>query len=162
MVFKRPTSGEPKTPLVNDPKTRMARPTRANLPKRSVEAYGPRMRFKVLGPVSVARDDGAIPLGGPKQRLVLAHLIVRANEFAPVDVLIDQVWGEEPPEAAKGTLHSYISHLRKAVGAERIGQRYVPVRRVRPDATSHGERQVLGRNDPLREGGTRKSRRNPG
>ena len=34
--------------------------------------------------------------------------------------LIDQVWGEEPPDAARGTLHSYISHLRKALGAERI------------------------------------------
>jgi serine/threonine protein kinase/ABC-type glycerol-3-phosphate transport system substrate-binding protein len=78
------------------------------------------MRFKVLGPVEAARDEGAIPLGGPKQRLVLAHLIVRANELVPADVLIDQVWGENPPDAARGTLHSYISHLRKALGSERI------------------------------------------
>ena len=35
------------------------------------------MRFKVLGPVVATRDDGPISLGGPKQRLVLAHLIVR-------------------------------------------------------------------------------------
>ena len=78
------------------------------------------MRFKVLGPLAVAQDDAPVALGGPKQRMVLAHLIVRANELVPTDVLIDQVWGEEPPEAAKGTLHSYISHLRKALGAERI------------------------------------------
>jgi DNA-binding SARP family transcriptional activator len=78
------------------------------------------MRFKVLGPVVATRDDGPIPLGGPKQRLVLAHLIVRANELVPAEVLIDQVWGERPPDAAKGTLHSYISHLRKALGADRI------------------------------------------
>jgi hypothetical protein len=56
------------------PRMRTRTSSRGNLPKRSVEAYGPRMRFKVLGPVSVARDDGPIPLGGPKQRLVLAHL----------------------------------------------------------------------------------------
>ena len=78
------------------------------------------MRFKVLGPVEVVRADGPLALGGPKQRMVLAHLIVRVNELVPTDVLIDQVWGDDPPEAAKGTLHSYISHLRKALGAERI------------------------------------------
>lgn len=82
------------------------------------------MRFKVLGPVAAVRDEGdPISLGGPKQRLVLAHLIGRANDLIPADVLIDQVWGEQPPEAAKGTLHSYISHLRKALGPERIEQR---------------------------------------
>jgi DNA-binding SARP family transcriptional activator/ABC-type glycerol-3-phosphate transport system substrate-binding protein len=78
------------------------------------------MRFKVLGPLEVSRDDGPIQLGGPKQRAVLAHLLVRVNELVPADVLIDQVWGDEPPDAARGTLHSYISHLRKALGAERI------------------------------------------
>ena len=78
------------------------------------------MRFKVLGPVQVTGPEGGIPLGGPKQRAVLAHLLVRANELVPADALIDQVWSGEPPEAARGTIHSYISHLRKALGADRI------------------------------------------
>ena len=108
---------------MGESKTRKGLPTRANLPNRGAAAYGPRMRFKMLGPVAASRDDGPISLGGPKQRLVLAHLIVRANELVPAEVLIDQVWGEQPPEAAKGTLHSYISHLRKALGAERIESR---------------------------------------
>jgi len=78
------------------------------------------MRFKVLGPLGVMKGDEPVALGGPKQRMVLAHLLVRVNDLVPADALIDQVWGESPPEAAKGTLHSYISHLRKALGAERI------------------------------------------
>jgi DNA-binding SARP family transcriptional activator len=78
------------------------------------------MRFKVLGPLEAVGDDGPVTLGGPKQRTVLAHLLVRVNELVPADTLIDQVWGDEPPEAARGTLHSYISHLRKALSAERI------------------------------------------
>jgi len=78
------------------------------------------MRFKVLGPLEATVDDGPVPLGGPKQRAVLAHLLVRVNELVPADTLIDQVWGEDPPDAARGTLHSYISHLRKAIGSERI------------------------------------------
>jgi serine/threonine protein kinase/ABC-type glycerol-3-phosphate transport system substrate-binding protein len=78
------------------------------------------MRFKVLGPLEAVGDEGLVTLGGPKQRTVLAHLLVRVNELVPADTLIDQVWGDEPPEAARGTLHSYISHLRKALSAERI------------------------------------------
>jgi DNA-binding SARP family transcriptional activator len=105
---------------MNAPRTRTGLPSRANLSNRSDWAYGPRMRFKVLGPLEVSRDDGPIQLGGPKQRAVLAHLLVRVNELVPADVLIDQVWGDEPPDAARGSLHSYISHLRKALGAGRI------------------------------------------
>jgi len=105
---------------MNPPRTRTSLPSRANLPMQTGGAYGPRMRFKVLGPLGVSRDDAPIQLGGPKQRAVLAHLIVRVNELVPTDVLVDRVWGEEPPEAARGTLHSYISHLRKALGPERI------------------------------------------
>jgi serine/threonine protein kinase/ABC-type glycerol-3-phosphate transport system substrate-binding protein len=102
------------------PRTRTSLPSRTNLPKRGGRAYGPRMRFKVLGPLEAVGDDGPVTLGGPRQRTVLAHLLVRVNELVPADTLIDQVWGDEPPEAARGTLHSYISHLRKALGAERI------------------------------------------
>jgi serine/threonine protein kinase/DNA-binding SARP family transcriptional activator/ABC-type glycerol-3-phosphate transport system substrate-binding protein len=102
------------------PRTRTRLPSRPNLPKRSRRAYGPRMRFKVLGPLEAVGDDGPVTIGGPKQRTVLAHLLVRVNELVPADTLIDQVWGDEPPEAARGTLHSYISHLRKALGADRI------------------------------------------
>ena len=78
------------------------------------------MRFQVLGPLEVTRERASIPLGGPKQRAVLAHLIVRANQVVPTDALIDQVWGEEPPESARNVLQTYISHLRSALGTERI------------------------------------------
>jgi DNA-binding SARP family transcriptional activator/ABC-type glycerol-3-phosphate transport system substrate-binding protein len=78
------------------------------------------MRFRVLGPIEVSGDDGPIPLGGPKQRSVLAHLIVRANHVVPTDTLIDQVWGDEPPAAARTSLQAYVSNLRKAIGADRL------------------------------------------
>ena len=81
------------------------------------------MRFRVLGPLEVEAEQGSLPLGGRKQRLVLAHLVRRPNEAVPTDVLIDDVWGEEPPEAAKSSLQGYVSHLRSAVGADRIDGR---------------------------------------
>ncbi len=74
------------------------------------------MEFRILGPLEVSTADGLLALGGRKQRLVLAHLIVRANVIVPTDVLIDGVWGEEPPGSVRSTLQGYVSHLRRALG----------------------------------------------
>ncbi len=74
------------------------------------------MQFRVLGPLEVDAGDGPVPLGGPKQRTVLANLLVRANEVVPADALIGEVWGEEPPGKARNTLQTYVSSLRKALG----------------------------------------------
>ena len=78
------------------------------------------MRFQLLGPLEVTRDEERIQLGGPKQRLVLAHLLLRANQVVSTDLLIDEIWGEEPPDAARASLQSYVSHLRKALGEGRL------------------------------------------
>jgi len=86
--------------------------------ERSV--YGRPMQFRVLGPLEVDAGDGPIPLGGPKQRAVLANLLVRANQVVPAETLIDEVWGEEPPEKARNTLQTYVSNLRKTLGDERL------------------------------------------
>ena len=94
--------------------------TGTRFPRRKRPAYRAGMRFKVLGPLEVSRENGPIVLGGPKQRAVLAHLLVRANQVVPAEALIDQVWGDEPPEAARNTLQTYVSHLRKALGADRL------------------------------------------
>jgi DNA-binding SARP family transcriptional activator/WD40 repeat protein len=79
------------------------------------------VRFRVLGPIEVSHDgSGPIPLGGPKQRSVLAHLLLRANHLVPTETLIDEVWGDEQPEAVRNALQTYASHLRKALGSERL------------------------------------------
>jgi WD40 repeat protein/DNA-binding SARP family transcriptional activator len=83
------------------------------------------VEFKLLGPLEVERDGGAIPLGGPKQRAALAHLLLRANTLVPADRLIDEVWadGDGPPAAARNVLQSYISRLRRTLGADRLEHR---------------------------------------
>jgi YVTN family beta-propeller protein len=55
-------------------------------------------------------------LGGPKQRALLAILLLRRGEAVASDRLIDQLWGERPPATAAKTLQGYVSHLRKALG----------------------------------------------
>lgn len=81
------------------------------------------MEFRILGPLEVAKDGRPLELGGPKQRAVLAHLILRANTAVPADLLIDGVWGEEPPESARNTLQTYVYRLRKLLGegGSRVG-----------------------------------------
>jgi DNA-binding SARP family transcriptional activator/Tol biopolymer transport system component/predicted Ser/Thr protein kinase len=78
------------------------------------------MEFLVLGPLEVRDERGPSQLGGPKQRAVLAHLILRAGRLVPVETLIDAVWGEEPPRTARNTLQTYVFRLRRAIGEDRI------------------------------------------
>jgi WD40 repeat protein/DNA-binding SARP family transcriptional activator len=101
-------------------------------PQERGRASGGKMQFRVLGPLEVDSGSRPIPLGGAKQRAVLAHLIMRANEVVPAETLIDEVWGDEPPEKARNIIQTYVSHLRKALGHDRIEWR-TPGYRLRLD-----------------------------
>ena len=57
------------------------------------------MEYRVLGPLEVLSDGRPLPLGGPKQRAVLAILVLEANEVVSADRLIAGVWGEPLPTA---------------------------------------------------------------
>jgi DNA-binding SARP family transcriptional activator/ABC-type branched-subunit amino acid transport system substrate-binding protein len=82
------------------------------------------MDFRVLGPLEAVDDAGAqLPLGGPKQRALFAYLVLEANRVVSTDKLIDQIWGDEPPDAARQTLFTYVSRLRKLLGTGRIQAR---------------------------------------
>jgi DNA-binding SARP family transcriptional activator/class 3 adenylate cyclase len=78
------------------------------------------LAFRLLGPLEVTDGGRPVTLGGPRQRLVLAHLLLAANRVVTMDELIERVWDEEPPRAARNTIQSYISHLRAALGPDRI------------------------------------------
>ena len=68
--------------------------------------------FRILGPLEV---DGAAALRGPKQRELLVRLALRAGAAVPRERLIDELWGEEPPETAAHAIQVYVSQLRKAL-----------------------------------------------
>jgi YVTN family beta-propeller protein len=74
------------------------------------------LAFRILGPLEVADREQAVLLGGPKQRALLAILLLHRGEAVSSDRLIDQLWGERPPATAAKTLQGYVSHLRKALG----------------------------------------------
>ena len=78
------------------------------------------MEFEILGPVTVRRDGEPVPLGGPRQRALLALLLVHGDDFVATDVLIDELWPSEPPQSGATVVQNQVWRLRKALGAERI------------------------------------------
>jgi DNA-binding SARP family transcriptional activator len=77
-------------------------------------------QFRVLGPVEVVLDGGPVALGAPKQRGLLALLLVNRRRVVTADQLIDGLWGEEPPSSALQSLQVYVHGLRRVLGSERI------------------------------------------
>lgn len=71
------------------------------------------MDFRILGSFEVVSDGQAAELGPPKQRAVLAVLLLHANEIVPTDRLIELVWGDRPPRTAAHSI--YVSDLRKVL-----------------------------------------------
>jgi DNA-binding SARP family transcriptional activator len=51
------------------------------------------VEFRILGPLEVVEDDVALSLGGPKQRAVLAILLLHRGRLLSVERLIDELWG---------------------------------------------------------------------
>jgi DNA-binding SARP family transcriptional activator/ABC-type branched-subunit amino acid transport system substrate-binding protein/DNA-binding beta-propeller fold protein YncE len=86
---------------------------------------GSGMEYRILGPFEVSDNGRGIEIGGPKQRALLAVLLLHANEVVSRDLLIDELWGETPPATAVKTLHAHVSRLRKALNGEE-------------DASTHG------------------------
>ncbi len=77
--------------------------------------------FRILGPLEVVADDGRVlDLGGPRQRALLAALLVRANAVVSTERLIEELWGETAPKTATTSLHNAVSQLRRLLGAEML------------------------------------------
>lgn len=88
--------------------------------------------FKVLGPLTVTLEGSDVNVGGAKQQLVLAALLLDANRVVAADRLIEWVWGDDdhdPKRAA--TLQVYVSNLRRALqpAASALGHPVIDTRR---------------------------------
>jgi YVTN family beta-propeller protein len=80
------------------------------------------VEFRVLGPLEVTAAGRSLPLGGRKQRTLLAMLLLHANELVSRDQLIDAMWGEELPAEADASLRVYVARLRKLFATEPNGR----------------------------------------
>lgn len=98
----------------------MRQPSDTRAERPGEPSPGGSLRFRILGPIEVDTGGPPVHLGGPKQRAVLAHLAVRANQLVTLETLVDRLWGDEPPDTARNVIQTYVSHLRKALGPGRI------------------------------------------
>jgi len=79
------------------------------------------VQCRVLGPLEVHAGGGPLPLGGRKQRLLLAALLLAAGRTVSADRLVDLLWGEEPGDKVRNTLQVNVSTLRKLLVAGETG-----------------------------------------
>jgi DNA-binding SARP family transcriptional activator len=81
------------------------------------------MEILILGPLEASEDEQSLDLGPPKQRALLALLVLHRNEVVSADRLIDELWAGRPPAAAGKSIQVYVSQLRKTLGADAIESR---------------------------------------
>ncbi len=80
------------------------------------------IEFCVLGPLVVRHGGVEVPLTSPKQRAVLAALLLNAGRVVSLDELAEVLWGNSPPPSARVTIQNYVMRLRKAL-ADTAGSR---------------------------------------
>ena len=78
------------------------------------------MEFRLLGPLEVEEEGKVIPLGGAKQRALLALLLLDRGRAVSTDRLVDEIWAGAPPQTAAKSIQVYVSGLRKLLGEGRI------------------------------------------
>ena len=76
------------------------------------------MQIRLLGPLEVRDGERVVALPRRQQRALLAALASRAGEVVSTDRLIADLWGEQAPVSATGSLQNTVSALRKLIGRE--------------------------------------------
>ncbi|HEX4015345.1 MAG TPA: BTAD domain-containing putative transcriptional regulator [Frankiaceae bacterium] len=77
------------------------------------------MKFRVLGSLAAQGASGPLELGGPRQRSVLARLLIAGGDVVSVDRLLEDLWNGEPPPRAVGSLQAFVSNLRRTLEPDR-------------------------------------------
>ncbi|MDQ0952960.1 putative ATPase/DNA-binding SARP family transcriptional activator [Streptomyces phaeochromogenes] len=79
------------------------------------------VRYRILGTTQALRGDGTpVPVGGARLRALLTVLALRPGRTVPAAVLVDEVWGADPPADATGALQALVGRLRRALGADAV------------------------------------------
>jgi DNA-binding SARP family transcriptional activator len=74
------------------------------------------VRLGILGPLSVCDGDKVIPIPAAKHRVLLAALLVQANQTVSFDRLAETLWDGGPPAQARAVVRNYALRLRRALG----------------------------------------------
>jgi basic membrane lipoprotein Med (substrate-binding protein (PBP1-ABC) superfamily)/DNA-binding SARP family transcriptional activator/truncated hemoglobin YjbI len=115
--------------------------------------------YAILGSLEVLVDGQVLDLGPPKQRALLAVLLLHANQTVATDRLVDLVWGDQPPRTAAHSVQIYVSDLRRrfeAAGLPEVIATRTPGYVLHADADAidavRFERLLLSAEDQVRGG----------
>ncbi|MFG1944799.1 BTAD domain-containing putative transcriptional regulator [Nonomuraea sp. NPDC048826] len=75
--------------------------------------------FRLLGPVTAARDGVRIDLGSPRRQALAAILAAWPGHVVPMPRIIDGIWGDDPPKTAEQSVYTYVAGLRSALEPSR-------------------------------------------
>ena len=78
------------------------------------------MEFRILGPLDVIAEGVPLNLGGPRQRALLAYLLIHAGAPVVRDQIIEDLWGDARPAQVENVLRVLVSRLRGALGPVEI------------------------------------------
>jgi DNA-binding SARP family transcriptional activator len=78
------------------------------------------VEFRILGPLEVLRSGRPMRFGGPRERALLAILLIHAGEVVSADRLIDGLWGGTPPANPANALQVVVSRVRRALADEHL------------------------------------------
>jgi DNA-binding SARP family transcriptional activator len=83
------------------------------------------LAFRILGPLEVVAEGRAVPLGGPKPRLLLAALVLQPNVVVSTEVLVEVLWPGTAPRSAAANIRTYVHSLRRRLAetAPELGDR---------------------------------------
>ena len=73
------------------------------------------VEFRLLGHLEVGNGDGTQAFGGPKQRALLAFLLLHSGEVVTTEGLVDAIWGDDPPPTVTAIVYGYVRRLRAAL-----------------------------------------------
>jgi YVTN family beta-propeller protein len=123
-------------------RTDTAEPAAHNLAMPAAPASsGTAIPFRILGPLAVSRDGTEVTIAGGRQRALLTYLLLHANRVVRTDRLIDELFGDEPPESALNSVHAGISRLRRQLRGSGGGE--VPIVTRPPGYVLELEREQL-------------------
>jgi hypothetical protein len=124
---------------------------------RMIRPGGDVTEFRLFGPIEVTVGGRVVEVGPPQRSMVLAALAVDAGRPMSVDVLIDRVWGDMPPDRARRALQAHVMRIRRLLestgvagergserGSERSGGRPVPSRAAAVHPTAQLPLDVFG------------------
>lgn len=77
------------------------------------------VRFAVLGRLEVVADGRDVAPTAPRALQLLALLLLRPRRVVPTDVIVTELWGENPPKRARPAVQTQVYQLRQCI--ERLG-----------------------------------------